>query len=442
VRLEAGVTSVAGAVLEEPVVWSFITASPRILEVSPSQGEMDLLLETGVQVAFSTPMDPEATGSAFSLVAGTGEPVPGTITWEDEGALLIFTPMHNLTLETHYTALVDERARALTGALLESPLLWEFETAPYPAAVSITPPDGASWVELYEPLRITFEGAISKTSILPHVHITPTVHTDDLHTYWYWGGKVFNLSWDKEPRTEYCVSVSPGVLDRYGNETQTALESCFTTGDLQPIFTPATNMDIITLDAGEPAQIYVLSRNVERVSFHLTELDEQNFLARQLEGTPLRDWSVTFDNAPNEARITPVLLRRRGGALDTGYYVLSWETSNAAGWRTELYIAVSDRHITLKLAAEESLAWVTDLRSGEPVTNTEVHLLDDDATLLTAATTDMDGIARRHGWNRPHPHQPQGQPLGACDGGSGNSRPTGVRHRHERLGLGRQPVEL
>jgi len=393
-RLETGVTSIAGAVLEEPVTWSFITASPRILEVSPSQGERDLLLETDVQVAFSTPMDPEATGSAFSLIAGTGEPVPGTITWEDEDALLVFTPMHILTLGTHYTALVDERARALTGALLESPLLWEFETVPYPAAVSITPPDGASWVELYEPLRITFEGAISRTSILPHVHITPTIHTDDLHTYWYWGGKVFNLSWDKEPRTEYCVSVSPGVLDRYGNETQTALESCFTTGDLQPIFTPATNMDIITLDAGEPAQIYVLSRNVERISFHLTELDEQNFLARQLEGTPLRDWSVTFDNAPNEARITPVLLRRRGGELDTGYYVLSWETSNAAGWRTELYIVVSDRHITLKLASEEALAWVTDLRSGEPVTNTEVHLLDEDATLLTAATTDMAGIAR------------------------------------------------
>ena len=394
VRLATGVTSVAGAVLDKPYEWTFGTALPRILEVSPSQGERDLLLETGVRVAFSTPMDPEATGSAFSLVAETGEPVPGAITWEDEGALLIFTPMHNLTLGTRYTARVDERARALTGALLESPLLWEFETVPYPDIVSLTPNDGARGVETYESLRITFQGAISETDILPYVHITPTAHAEDIYTYWYWNDNIFNLSWDKEPRTEYCVTISPGIHDRYGNEIQETTESCFTTGDLQSLFSPATSMNFVTLDTAETPLIYFLARNIGRTSFYLAELQEENFFTSDPGGTSLRKWDATFKSTPNKTRITPVQLTRRGGPLDTGYYNLSWTAPGKSGWRTGLRIAVVDRHLTLKLAAEEAVVWVTDLRSGEPVTNTEVHLLSSNATLLAAATTDDDGIAR------------------------------------------------
>jgi len=63
-------------------------------------------------------------------------------------------------------------------------------------------------------------------------------------------------------------------------------------------------------------------------------------------------------------------------------------------WRTELPFAVVDRHVTLKLASEEALVWVTDLRSGEPTASVEVRLLDAEATLLGAGVTDADGLAR------------------------------------------------
>ena len=84
VNLAAGVTSVEGAALAEPVSWAFATAAPRVLAVFPAEESLDQPLETAVRVDFNTPMDPVATASAFSMAAVNGEPVPGALTWEDE----------------------------------------------------------------------------------------------------------------------------------------------------------------------------------------------------------------------------------------------------------------------------------------------------------------------------------------------------------------------
>lgn len=393
VEVTAGVTSVDGAVLEQAYAWSFTPASPRVLEFSPERNAQGLLLDVGVRVVFNTPMDSEATGSAFTLISENGEPVPGSITWKDDGAELIFTPTQQLTLDTEYVASVGESARALTGALLDQPLRWSFTTVPYPEVTAMTPADDARGIELYQPVRIAFAGAIDQDAVMSQVVITPTVAEDE--TYSFWDGDVLQLMWDKEPRTEYCIGVQPDVPDLYGNTTETGLEHCFTTGDLRPVFAPATQLTAVTLDAAEPPELYVVSRNVPNASLSLVEMTEQSFVSTgPVSGVQLRSWVEYFREEPNEAQITPVTLSRRGNPLPTGYYGLTWDAGERAGWRDELRIVVIDRHVTLKMSADEALVWVTELRSGEPVTSTEVRLLDASATLMAAGTTDADGLAR------------------------------------------------
>ena len=393
VELAAGITSVGGAVLEEAPAWSFTPALPRILSVSPEENVKDVRLDVGLHVVFNTPMDPEATGSAFMLLAENGEPVPGSITWQDDGAALVFTPTQQLALNTRYTASIAEDARALTGALLEQPKRWSFTTVPDPAVTAIIPADGARAVELYQPVRITFVGAIDREAVMPQIGITPTVDSEDL--YHFWDGDVLQLMWDREPRTQYCVGVQSGVPDLYGNTTKTRLEQCFTTGDLRSVFAPATRLSAVTLDAMEPPEIYVLSRNVNVASLALVEMTERGFVdTGPVGGTQLRSWMEYFRDVPNEAQITPVMLSRRGDPLPTGYYGLTWDAGERAGWRTDMRIAVVDRHVTLKMSPDETLVWVTELHSGEPVTSTEVRLLDETTTLLGAGTTDADGVAR------------------------------------------------
>ncbi len=393
VELAAGVTSVGGTVLEAPYAWSFTPAVPRVMSVSPTSNARNLPLETGVRVVFNTPMDPEATGSAFTLIAESGEPVPGSITWQDEGAELVFTPTQRLAIDTLYTVSVAENARALTGALLEQPTRWTFTTVSYPAVESLIPADDASSVEIYQPVRIAFAGAIDRENVMSYLTISPTLEGSE--SYHFWDENVLQIAWEKEPRTEYCVKIEPGIPDEYGNVTESGLQSCFTTGDLRPVFAPTTRLLAVTLDAAEPPELYMISRNVNRAALSLVEMTEGSFIGTgPVGGAQLRSWQEDVAGEPNDARISSVMLSSRGAPLPTGYYGLTWNAGERVGWRNDMRIAVVDRHVTLKMSVDEALVWVTDLRSGEPVTSTEVRLLDETATLMAAGTTDTDGLAR------------------------------------------------
>ncbi|MDX9953934.1 MAG: alpha-2-macroglobulin family protein [Anaerolineae bacterium] len=240
---------------------------------------------------------------------------------------------------------------------------------------------------------------------MPRIIITPAVTAADSYTYWV--GGVLHLSWQKTPRTRYCVQVRPGVLDRYGNASTTALSGCFTTGDESPFFSPATTLELLTFDATAEPLFYFLTRNISRADFRLGTLSERNFISGDgATERQNRSWSQTYRTDPNAVSVAPVTLTARGAPLPTGFYRLDWDVAENSMWRTNLRFAVVDRHVTLKLAQDEALVWVTDLRTGVSVPAVEVRLLDDTATLLGAGVTDADGLVRirinplEHLWNR------------------------------------------
>ena len=388
--LAADVMSVEGAALREPVTWSFNTAPPTIQTSIPADGQSQIPLETDIRVIFNTPMDQEITGSVFNVTSETGEVVPGTITWEDNGAVLVFTPVTRLSLGTRYTVRVGARARAATSAPLENPHAWTFTTVPYPAFVGAIPEDGATGVDVAEPVRLTFSGMLDAATLDWHVTITPAV--ENPYTYFDAGANVYQLSWDKQPQTEYCVLLKPGTADVYGNVITESHTSCFVTGDLPSFIGPAGVGSAVTLDASQPSEIPFLVQNLDRVAFTLSEVAEPDFVrGRDIEGVIIREWQETFAAPRNTPTVVSLFLRRLGGALPTGYYHLAWE---APLWGEQsLNFAVVNRHLTLKLAAEEALVWVTELRSGEPVSRTAVSLVDREGVLIAAGTTDTDGLA-------------------------------------------------
>ncbi len=389
--LAADVVSVEGAALGDPVTWSFYTASPAIQASTPADGQSQVSLETDIRVVFNTPMDQEITGSVFSVVGQTGEVVPGAVTWEDNGAVLVFTPVAHLRLGTRYTVQVGARARAATSAPLGNPQSWTFTTVPYPALVATIPQDGATTVDLAEPVRLAFSGALNVATLDRHISITPTV--ENPYAYFDADANVYYLSWDKQPQTNYCVQAKPGIADVYDNVITTSQTLCFDTGDLPAFVAPASAEGAVTLDASQSSQLSFVVQNRDRVSFTLSEVGEPDFVrARDVEGVVVREWQETFTTPRNTATVVPIVLRRLGGALPAGYYHLAWE--NPPWGMQSFNFAVVDRHVMLKLAAEEVLVWVTDLRSGEPISRTAVRLVDGDGLLVAAGTTDEDGLAQ------------------------------------------------
>ncbi len=388
--LDARVTALDGATLVVPYTWNFTTNIPQVLSVTPVPDALNQPLDTIVRVTFSTPMDQEPTATAFTLLGPDGEPVPGAITWEDGGARLIFTPATPLLLGTQYQARLGERARAATSLPVAEPFQWAFITVPAPYPVSITPEDGAQAIPVDEPVRLALMGVFDAPDLSPYLMITPTVAREDL--YVHWDGSIASLSWAREPRATYCMGLQPGLSDIYGNVMAEGFRGCFTTGDLLPFLDTGGERVALVMDAAAPHSLDFAVRNVDSADFTLFALRQEAFISgRDLPGAPQDEWREDFAGVPNVITMQSVPLTRRD-PLPTGYYQLSWEAEGTA--RDYVHLAVVDRHLTLKLAAEEALVWVTDLRSGMPISRTEVRLLDHQGVLVAAGTTDTEGVAR------------------------------------------------
>ncbi len=390
VTLAEGVHSVEGVTLAAPSSWSFSTALPVIRQVSPADGQTNVPLEAAIRVIFNTPMDQEHTGNAFRVRDTGGENVPGVITWADNGATLIFTPALKLKQGMQYTVQLTARARAATSAPLQNPQTWTFTTVPYPALLTALPRADAINVDVAEPVRLTFIGALHEATLADHVVVTPTRGNVDAHFDPASG--IYQLSWDKDPQTRYCVQLKPGIADIYGNVITASREFCFVTGDWPSFIGMAAPLETVTLDAAKPATVYLLVRNVGSAAFTLSTLDEASFIrGHEVAGAAIRDWKETFKTPRNVATVVPVNLRLRGDALPTGYYQLAWNNPPWGG--QTIRIGVVDRHVTLKLASTQALVWVTDLRSGEPINRTPVRLVDREGVLIAAGTTDGNGLA-------------------------------------------------
>ncbi len=400
-ELPAGVMSVAGATLETAVVWTFSTAPAQIIRIEPDAWSTNTPLETGVRVYFNTPMDAQATAAAFSLSGPGGAAVSGNFTWEDNNATLVFTPTQNLALDTNYVVRVTDQARAVNGGTLQESREATFKTVPYPGVVTIEGTDESTrgnTLSYYESLRVRFRGLIDAETLEGRFRMTENGTPIEVSFWWdaYSNENYAYINWDKTAGAEYCLTVLPGVADRYGNTINEETTACFTGGDMPAMFMAATRQNTIALDAAEAARLYFVAVNPDRVTLTLSTLAERDFM--DYEGNPqaaIRRWTLRPESQRNQATVVPVNLTEDGGSLPTGYYQIGWTMPSAESWwNTNLRFAVVDRHVTLKMTAAEALIWVTDLRSAEPIAGADVRLLDRLGKEVGSGVTDADGVAR------------------------------------------------
>ncbi|MGC9520604.1 MAG: Ig-like domain-containing protein [Anaerolineae bacterium] len=395
VTLGDGVISVDGASMSEPFAWSFVTARPQVVEVEPSPDTRGVALDAAVSVRFSTPMDQATTGSGFTLTSEEGQTVAGTITWRDNGAQLVFTATERLMLGTVYHVRLGARARAATSAPLEGAVAWAFETVSYPELVSYAPTAGANGVSVMEPLRLTFEGAIDEASLAEGVKLSPQPDAEDVFGYYDTQGNSYYLSWERVARTEYCVEVLEDVVDVYGNPLAEAEQFCFETGDLLPLFEPVEADDGAVLVASRPLDVRFLARNAGSVSFALRRLSIADWMQQRIwDGELIREWSLRTAGAPNSTEVVTVTLEPSPGVISLGLYSLSWEAAGDPRHSGGIPLAVVDRHVMVKRAVDEALAWVTEIADSRPISRTAVQLVDQEALLVSGGTTDDDGLVR------------------------------------------------
>ncbi len=270
-----------------------------------------------------------------------------------------------------------------------------------------------------------------------------------MYTYYNDSDQLLYLDFPKLAATPYTVTLSGKVADPYGNTLGQDYVLRFSTRDYDPVLQLNGQGQVGTYNAYTDTQAVVLYRNTPEVRFDLYSVTPEEFLV--LTG---RDaWQKWDRYRPQEAESHPGVVATHHDADATrpiscasrcsertmrrclpGIYYLGIDGALPSGQRSPRQLLVrSDMNVTLKAAPDEALAWVTDLKTGQPVSGATVRFADNGGNDVQAVTG-ADGVARA---KLTAPRRSLG-PVG----GLRQHRRRRVRRRLHRLAGRHQPVGL
>jgi alpha-2-macroglobulin len=420
-----GITDLEGIALAEPYQFTFTTAAP-IVENSLPTGNL-VPPHTVVTVQFTQPMHPESTESAFSLRSDAdNSTVDGEINWQNNFTTLTFTPTEWLEFGTTYLINVDEAAQpASQQGTLRSTYSRSFTVVPLPAVETVSPVQGAQEVSPDASVIVRFNAPVSPTLVLENVQVSPMLTTTQVFSYYSEYLNELQLSWFKEPNTTYTVTLGAEISDQYGNTLGEDYTLTFTTGDYAPFV--RLEADRFThFTAYSDTRLSLLYRNLDTLTVDLYRLPETELFAL----TGVNQWEIWQDyHVPNPSatriwsrdyevveernismRQVVTLTDETGNDLPPGVYFIEVAQPNAPSSQgdanadstavdvtgnannvSQALIVISNLNLTLKKSdSGDSLVWLTDLRTSEPVEGETVRFFNQ-GVLVEEGETEADG---------------------------------------------------
>ena len=466
-RVAQGLADAAGnAVLEDDVEWTFTTVTPAVVASLPAQSDVYVSQSPVISVAFNQPMNRDSVEENFRLVNNeTEDSVPGRFTWVDDGLsqprgdefdgytdytwdegegpekvgveTVAFTPDIPLDFGVGYRVEVPSgTAGAIGSAETARDFSALFTVVPYPAVVSTSPESGDTGVEPWRSLQITFNGPMNPDSVVlgENLIIRPTVSATQVYTYWWSSNTNLEINFPTEASSRYAITLGPDVEGRYGQPLDVPTQILWETRAEQPQVFLHSPGRIATYNAYTETVAYVSVRNVGRVNFGLYELDVDDFVELngtnwweawdRYRGSPddlIAEWELNTTPELNDTLIYRVPIGERSGLgnpLPPGLYYLEATVSSddvydeAKGPEGQFdllperqMMVVSKHNLTFKSSNQEGLAWLTDLQSGQPVSDVQVMFLSTNDE--GEAETDADGIATYTYQSNEDPYEAQ-----------------------------------
>ncbi len=408
VRLPARVRAFTGEALTQGYTWSFTTAAPRVERVLVDQHQaLDKFVnyvrrDAALQIFFTQPMDQASVEQALTLTAQDGTAPPITLRWNPDSTLLTLTPQDLYAPATTYTLSLATTARAQDGGRLDPPLTVRFQTAGTPAVLSTSPPHLA----YYSPwVQVEFNTYLDAPSLAGHIRTEPSLE----HLTWEVHGRFLRLG-PLAPGTTYTITLLPGIADLYGARLAEPYTFRVTTAHLEPsaeLLIPGSLPSLVRADG--PQTLWLRYANLDAVEVSLYAVEDQDLLARTAayeacspSGQPLFTQRLDLTTAPrDQSQVLPLRLPTlNGGApLAPGAYCLHVAPTPAPSYyQADAWVLVVTDHITLKMAPQGALAWVTDLATASPQPNLPLRLYakktDEPVRPIAQGTTDAQGLAQ------------------------------------------------
>ena len=201
------------------------------------------------------------------------------------------------------------------------------------------------------------------------------------------------------PFTEYRLQfAADSIKDQFGRQLADPVEMVFATAHRAPDFALVKNMPV--LEKGLDTDAHVWAVNLEAIDL--------TYEAAAANGRTAGSRRTIRPDGPQDASIpVPLGIRETVGAdsgLVQGQFKTRPEVPDKAAEEAWFFAQVTPFEVHLKLGHHNSLVWVTDLRTGEPVSGVRVEALartfrelNRPGKILAAAETAGDGAAELPG---------------------------------------------
>lgn len=412
VTMDPALVSTAGAPLSGDDVtleWSFTTAPPRLVSVSPS-AEQALLPDSPITLEFNQPMDTASLEQNLSLTDEAGSPVDGEFTWSEDAHQVTFTPAPLLSHAARYTLDIPDAILGKGGTPLTESDERVYRTTRPLDIESTNPAQGETlgYFSGYARLAINFNNPIRRQKLDDLIQIDPPIYQKEV--YASENEQTVAITGILDANTLYTVSVSPDLQDRWGRRLDKPAGFTFRTARAAPNF----NIPILQSGTGaiffmaddpslkaQATNIPVVRSQSARISLEqfiqLNEMSkEQTLPADIVPFTDTRD--QTLQAAPDRPAAVDVSITEDGQPLETGLYFFNVSTPGVElenSYYLRPFLGVSSSiNLLMKRSPRQVLVWAVDLSTRQPIRGETVTLYDNRQAVVATVVTDDDGIAR------------------------------------------------
>lgn len=398
-RVDADLKDALGNPMNGAFAWSFSTARPQVLTISPQQDASGVSVEPSIQVQFNGPVE-SSIQQAIALRGPDSGAVPFRSRYLTDTVVL--TPEQRLAFDTSYQVFIPAGAAASAGgAGLSQDFVSAFRTAPLPKIIGTAPTDGQQNVSAWSDFAILFNAPIDPDTVMPHLQFTPQISATQVYSYFDTGSNSFHIGLGQMPSTDVTVQISPGIADPFGNIIDQSLTVRFRTAPL-PASIYALDPTVSTLTPSTRAQIRLQATNTSAVDLALFRLS-QDVLKEQLYtlyndipsgAQQIRSWQAQLNAPADIPTMNAVDLVEQGGTLEPGIYLV--QIKSPANSAANIVFIVSPINLTVKASQEGALVWANQVQGGAPVANLAVDIYQEGqpAQLLGSLTTGADGVGQ------------------------------------------------
>ena len=324
--VKTGLSDATGGVLDQDYSWEFTTQPPQIVWLSPNDEEDLVPPDTTINVSFSQSVDCASVRQAFSLLRSDDQvAVEGQATCS--GTEFTFQPTALLEFDSLYEAsLAPGIAGESGGKGMVEGRSWYFRTVPLPRIIGTTPQNGERHASPHTSFTIQFNAPIDPDTVMPNVQFTPPLDASKVYTYFNTWDRSFTISFGAQPSSDYQVDIGPDIRDPYGNRTEQTETVRFRTDSLPPQAQLLVPGQTSTLNANDPATVFVRYVNTSQLAFRLYQLtlpevcsaygDWWNY--EPPRGSLVRNWTVPVEAPLDEMQNAHVALTENGETLPSG----------------------------------------------------------------------------------------------------------------------------